>query len=688
MFVILFATTTGSSFDDAEKMEQQRETAAKEKREAAEAEKAKREEQAKEAKRLAEAKKLTKADIEKAKQLKKQSIAQLDKSAGEKEFAAKKKQIEAEYALAVAKINMKLRLQTQQGLVQTLTFAKDTSQILDVKEVTFSGNTLVTTAELLEQMPIVFNSSKKPLSQAGSENIYDFTPLFEVILNPGQPQKISARTIRGFTQYILSVYKQKNYAGIYVYVPAEALKSGKLAKDILPVEIIEALVTDVEVKQYDVNQAEVEKGYLDANAVLAWSPVKEDKVANAKKLDDFVNLLNQNPDRYVSAMVSKGSEPKTLAVQYEIYEVNPWHWFLQIDNSGTDDRQWSPRLGVINSNLLGYDDTFTAMYQAKMDSGIDENYLLYGSYDFPIWGPKLRMNVYGGYSEFDVSPEAGDIDFIGSGKFIGADLRYNVFQTDGWFVDLIGSYSHEESKITPFLVDISIPEGRSDVTMDIGGFAIDLHKFDDVSNASLGYKFSANMGGSSQNEFNRSRPPLPGDVDKYFTIHQFYGSYSRLLDPNKVSRLNTTLRWIVTKDRLPPAKMTSFGGMYSIRGYDEYDVIADGGLIASLQYEFDIVKYQQSKDSEQPYTSPSADSDWQIKKFAPLAFLDYGLAKIEDPNGTTEDEHQTLASVGIGLIVEVGDNLSGVVYCGYPLKETENTREGKGRLNAGFMLKW
>jgi len=51
---------------------------------------------------------------------------------------------------------------------------------------------------------------------------------------------------------------------------------------------------------------------------------------NRKKLDDFVNLLNLNPDRYVSTVVGKGEEPNTLGVNYGIYEANPWHYFIQV----------------------------------------------------------------------------------------------------------------------------------------------------------------------------------------------------------------------------------------------------------------------------------------------------------------------------------------------------------------------
>lgn len=60
----------------------------------------------------------------------------------------------------------------------------------------------------------------------------------------------------------------------------------------------------------------VEKGYLKSSVLLKWSPAQAGQVGNQKKLDDFVNLLNLNPDRYVSAVVSTGDEPDAFALVF------------------------------------------------------------------------------------------------------------------------------------------------------------------------------------------------------------------------------------------------------------------------------------------------------------------------------------------------------------------------------------
>lgn len=565
--------------------------------------------------------------------------------------------------------------------ISEIDLTEDTTKKISVKEIRISGNTLLTTDQLLKDMPLIYNASLDTLKMADGRDLYDFRVVLDIILEPGQAREVSTRTIRAFTQYLVSVYRKNNYSGIYVYVPSQAMIDGeRFVDDIMPVEVLEASVSKVSVTQYDIEQNTVEKGYLSKDAVLKWSPIKEGQVGNQKKLDDFVNLLNLNPDRYVSAVVTQGDKPDTLTVAYDIYETDPWHYFLQVDNSGTRDRQWTPRLGIINTNVLGIDDKFMAIFQAPPEAGIEDNYSLYGTYDFPIMGPKLRLNLYGGYSEYDINPEGGGINFLGNGSFGGGILRYNALQMDGWFFDILGSMSYERSRITPSLFPQFL---GSSIRMAIWGVGAHIHRSTDLTDSSVTFNRHENFDGSDSGDFNTART----NADKDFTIYTTTAAHSRFLDASKVQRGVGSFRWITSSDRLIPAKMTTFGGMYTVRGYDEYEIVADGGMLATAQYEFDLIKYDQVKNSDEEEAESTAADKYELKKLAPLVFFDYGRTSIESPVAG-EKKHTTLASVGTGMLFEIGDNFSGGVYYGYPLRKTDSTRRGKGRVNVGFLLRW
>lgn len=124
-------------------------------------------------------------------------------------------------------------------------------------------------------MPIVYNVSDKSLHEAESQFLYDFSAFYEIILNPGEIRKVSARTIQGFTQYIISEYQQKDYAGIYAFVPASAVIDGtKLKDEILLVSVLEAPITAITVKSFDPEQNEKDENiYLQHSVVQQWSPV-------------------------------------------------------------------------------------------------------------------------------------------------------------------------------------------------------------------------------------------------------------------------------------------------------------------------------------------------------------------------------------------------------------------------------
>ena len=555
-----------------------------------------------------------------------------------------------------------------------LTFSEDTSQRFLVKELRISGNDLISTAELLEELPFAYKISEQ-IDDTAVEQVYDFRVLHDVILAPGQEREVSLKTIQGLTKYVLSIYQEEGYAGIYVYIPVEAVEgTDKLVDKILPIEVLEGKIAEIAVERYDFDRQELEKGFLKESALKSWSPVKEGEVIQKNKVDDFVKLLNLNPDRYVSAVISRSTEPNALNLTYDVYEANPWHWYSQVDNSGTKDRQWSPRIGITNTNFTGIDDRFSAMYQAPWDSGIVDNYALFGSYDFPLFTPRLRLNFYGGHSEFNVTPQGGPFNFLGRGSFYGSILSYNVFQMDNWFVDVTGSLSQENSKVTPML------GLASDVDMDLWGIGINIHRSDDMSNTSLTFNRIKSMGGSSRSEFDTAR----SNADPDFSIYNFGAAHSQYLETSKVNRVSASFRLITSDERLVPAKMTTFGGFYSIRGYDEDEIVADGGILMSGQYEFDLVKHSESLENREA-TSEAGSEETQdnkpwLRKLAPLAFIDFGRAKIKSPL-VGEQGTQELCSLGVGTIAELGDNFSAGIYYGWPLRGTDQTNKGDGRLN-------
>jgi hemolysin activation/secretion protein len=150
--------------------------------------------------------------------------------------------------------------------ISKLNLPLDTSSLMTAKEVRISGNAVMSTEELLKDVPSVYNASDKPLLKADSESLFDFRVIQDLIAQPGPARRISARTIRGFVQYILSVYQDNDYAGIFVYVPTEVLEDNKLKDEVLVIKVIEATVASVTTNYYTPENEKSEKSYLDDSA--------------------------------------------------------------------------------------------------------------------------------------------------------------------------------------------------------------------------------------------------------------------------------------------------------------------------------------------------------------------------------------------------------------------------------------
>jgi len=544
---------------------------------------------------------------------------------------------------------------------------EDTSPRFSATLLCVHGNTLISEEDLLRNVPERYTVSDADRGESVKE-IYDFRNIIWLIRGPGLHYQISLRNIQGFTKYLLSVYQKRGYAGIYVYVPADKVeeKGTKLVDERLHIEILEGKVSGVEVSRYDFERKAKTSGHLRESLIKAWSPVKEGQTLKKRELDKYLDRLSRNPDRQVTAVISPSKDPNAIELAYDVYEKkNPWHAYIQVDNGGTEDRQWAPRVGVVNTNLLGMDDSFSTMFQGRWEKGIEDEYALFSSYNLPVFTDRLRLSLYGGRSEFDV-PGLSTIDFLGNGSFYGGGLNLTVMQAGKWFLDLTGSVSFEHSKITPSL------GSKSEVYMDLWGVGVALHRSNDWADTSLVYNRSQSMGGSSFADYQLARL----DSNPRFAIHRMAATHKQYLDNAKRHRLTGAWSYTTSSERLIPAKMTSFGGLYSVRGYKESEIVSDGGYLLRGQYEFNLISPPKTTNK----TSENKKQTLGLKKLAPLVFADYGRAKTKSPI-PGETPVQKLSSAGTGLLIELGNNLSAEIYHGWALRPTSQTNKGDHRFN-------
>jgi hemolysin activation/secretion protein len=553
----------------------------------------------------------------------------------------------------------------------------DTSVKFVARDLVLQGNTQISTEELLKDMPAVYNVSGKSLKDAKPDDLYDLGAIKQLVATPGEEHTVTVRTIQGFTKFVLSEYQKRGIAGVYVFVPTDSVINGTELRDQrLRVDVIEAQISKVGVNLYNMDKEKKDTSYLNTSIMKQWSPAKEGKMMNDRKVDDFVEQINLNPDKHVTAVVAKGEDSNSLTVSYDLYERNPWHFFIQADSSGADKRAWSPKMGVINTDLTGRMDRATFLYQANVGDPAN-NYAFYGSYEVPLWTPDLRLLAFAGYSEYDTNPVGSSgFMFQGRGYFYGSKLRYTLLQYDRWFFDVTGGAMGERSRNTP---NLFASELASDIHINYWTEGLELHKNDELTATSVSWDRYNSFGGSSDEAFNQARL----DTDRTYFFDVINASRSQFIDASRVHRVLASGRYIDPQERLTPSAMTTFGGLYSVRGYHEDEVVADGGFIGSLQYEYDLIasmaKYEQSKDET---VKPGF-----VRRLAPVVFTDFGRARILHPV-PGEQQITEMSSVGTGLVTTLGDHFDGALYYGWATRSTEETSAGSGQWGASLLLRW
>lgn len=326
------------------------------------------------------------------------------------------------------------------------------------------------------------------------------------------------------------------------------------------------------------------------------SPVTAGSLVDKKAVDDFVFRLNRHPGRRVDVAVAPGAEEGQVALDYIISEAKPWSVYAQMSNTGTEaTSEWRQRLGYVHNNLTSRDDILRLDY---LTNGFDESHTFLGSYDFPLKSDKLRLKLFGGYSEYDAS-EVGfsGEDFTGQNYTVGGEAAWNFFQRDNFFIDAIGGVRWQSVKTDNQLFFTSATEQYLVPYIGVRG-----ERVSDVRETYFGLTYEvqfADLSGANADTLGQlGRTPVDEDwqVLKFDAYHAFYIEplisqiYKGTGDRGPTSlahEVALSLRGqYAFNNRLIPNEQDVAGGMFSVRGYDESLVAGDSSVIASAEYRF------------------------------------------------------------------------------------------------------
>lgn len=368
-----------------------------------------------------------------------------------------------------------------------------------------------------------------------------------------------------------------------------------------------------------------------------------------KRLFNALQMLQRDPlIESLSVEWAKGSSPNLGVLKVDVQEADAFSVQLSTDN------RRSPSVGSIRSqmqlshkNLLGFGDRLEMSYVSTIGSNSLNNV----SYTIPLNRHNATLTFSHARSTNRIITEPLDfLDIELKDRQYQLIYRQPLLQTPREKLTLGLAISRHQLQTTMGWNDLG-PFRLYEEANDQGELTIStlrfLAQYTQRSNQhilTLSSNFSLGIGAFGAT-INRDAP------DSRFLSWQGQANYLRLLAQDLILLLNSELQ--LSNQGLLSQEKFSVGGQFSVRGYRQGILQADNGFFASAELRFPIL------------TIP----EWQTKlQLAP--FFDFGTVW-SSSNSQQNINTSTISSVGLSLLLPVGNNFSAQIDWGIPLVDLE-----------------
>ncbi|MDJ0568478.1 MAG: ShlB/FhaC/HecB family hemolysin secretion/activation protein [Pleurocapsa sp. MO_192.B19] len=471
----------------------------------------------------------------------------------------------------------------------------------------------------------------------------------EEIIQPYLFRPISFIELLEVQQAITQLYIERGYLTSGAFIPPQTITNRTVR-----VEIIEGRIEEIKISGLNKLRPE----YIRSRLELATQPpLNQDKLLNA------LQLLQLNPlIKNISAELSKGVNPGGSFLEVEIEEANTFALELNLDN------QRSPSIGSVrrqvsigDRNLLGFGDRFNVSYVNTDGSNSLEDL----SYVLPVGANNSQIRLAHSRSNSEIITEPfPDLDLETKNRYYEATYIQPLYQTPTRDIIVGLTFSRQDSQIT--LMDLGFPSlargsdnnGKTQIST--------LRLFQEYSDRTNKQVFAARSQfsiGIDAFDATINSNNLP---DSKFLIWRGQVQYLRMLTPKTRILLRSELQ--VADRPLVSLEQFSAGGALSVRGYSQDRILGDNGLFLSAELRNTV---------------------WQVPKWnlnlELNPFFDFGRVWNSD---SLDLETNTLASLGIGLQLLVGDDFAGSLNWGIPLIDDDLSGDSLQENGIHFSLKF
>jgi len=418
---------------------------------------------------------------------------------------------------------------------------------------------------------------------------------------------------------------------------------------------------------------------------------------NYSQLYATVYGFNSHPDLTADVdltvrKVGEGDDQRRhVDMDFEVKENRPLHAMVEFANTGTDiTDEWRAGLTLQYLNVSQHDDVLTLSAPASLDlSTIRSTALSY--YRPHNWRKGGNFSVFGGLSDLAAENVVDEIDVEGTGWFAGFQGSYNFIDDSRRLLNASLGLTHNtiedtlilpdgtpsvasEAAVTPLILTLTYgtkqPDKRGGRTTVLWATEINQGGF---------------LGASNDEELQSQRQNAKADfIIEKLQIARVQSVLRNKQDPKKDWILYTRLAGQYATEPLIPGEQMGVGGLNTVRGYLENEVLADDGVVANIELRTPIrhtstlPRWMGKPENDKRYV------DYEGLQF--VLFLDGAYVTLKDAVAGEDDNYQLL-SVGPGLRYSIGNGFQMRIDWGFPIEKTEDSdTAGRGSFSLQFML--
>ncbi len=468
------------------------------------------------------------------------------------------------------------------------------------------------------------------------------------------------KEINDAVEILQQAYRLAGYGGVIVLVPEQKLENGNIL-----IQVIEGKIDNIHISGIERNK--------EVDILRSLPHLQKGMTPVIRDIDRNIQMTNENPAKKLRIALLAGTKPGNIDADIKVNEERPLRFLYGVDSAGTPQTgNFRMNFGIQHANLWNRDHIGTFQFQTSpTDPGRAQ--IFSAGYRIPFYSQFAALDAFYAHSNVDVvssTAPTGPFGFTGKGDIAG--FRAHRFLTR------LGEYDHRltfgwDWRRFNNSCSFSDPTGSSacgpagsDVTITPVNFGYIGQKDGSKFSWGINTNISGNFGGSSEGGFEAVR--LQGD--KYYAVWRFSG-FANLNLPAGFG-LATRVSAQYSPHALIPGEQfgiggggSAMGGIISVRGYREREIVGDYGASFNLEgLGPDFAKLVNSESLS----------------LRPLGFFDFGWAgnnhqKPCDLHGSSCE----IAGVGGGIRFAIGKRLTGRLDFGHALMDGNQKMAGTSR---------